>query len=612
MTSRPDNPLGDLFADIMDDAIAHILAHEDAEAFQNWFMQTVHEYSADPDIRPLASAMGRAIWNATPLPGNDFRPRILPSPGRNDPCPCNSGRKFKRCCGAGPPAPSLDQQMFWPYVVHRLSKSKRDAAIAEGKIPIDVLMGAAVESQEAGRPKTALKFLEPLFAGEIRRTDEDHDYALNLLCNLYDALGYSKKKSTLLKRVTEEVKRSPLRSGAWQRLATMSMDAGDPKTSWDYFKTAQRDDPGSTSIGILEIQLLMGEGKTTLASERARFWVKRLQREGWPGDSEPMLLLKAVARDAEMGMAQVGIDIAGGAGQRLLEWFGEVGRRDVPDYKVLGDANETEFFVPPETIAALEDPWHEIFPADKPFSVNMTNGDASVWDPDIEDAWMHFLESHPEAFDSIDILDDIAGAVVNHAQWNIPGVDEKLLAPVLDRAESIIEKALTHSSDTKIVWMYPDNRPALRCLVHLIFLQQRRGNDDAANDLAQKVLSLNPNDNHGFRTTVINARLRRGDDAAALALAEQYPADLNPDISYGKVLALYRLERLEEASDALSDAIADLPKIPRFLSAKRIRKPKIDDFGVKLGGDDQAWQYREEMRDIWSATPGALDWLKRQ
>ncbi|HRF11915.1 MAG TPA: SEC-C metal-binding domain-containing protein, partial [Candidatus Accumulibacter phosphatis] len=23
-----------------------------------------------------------------------------PKVGRNDPCPCGSGRKFKRCCGA--------------------------------------------------------------------------------------------------------------------------------------------------------------------------------------------------------------------------------------------------------------------------------------------------------------------------------------------------------------------------------------------------------------------------------------------------------------------------------------------------------------------------------
>ena len=27
--------------------------------------------------------------------------RELPKVGRNDPCPCGSGRKFKKCCGAG-------------------------------------------------------------------------------------------------------------------------------------------------------------------------------------------------------------------------------------------------------------------------------------------------------------------------------------------------------------------------------------------------------------------------------------------------------------------------------------------------------------------------------
>ncbi|MBI5479467.1 MAG: SEC-C domain-containing protein [Deltaproteobacteria bacterium] len=28
------------------------------------------------------------------------------APGRNEPCPCGSGKKYKRCCGAGPPAPA--------------------------------------------------------------------------------------------------------------------------------------------------------------------------------------------------------------------------------------------------------------------------------------------------------------------------------------------------------------------------------------------------------------------------------------------------------------------------------------------------------------------------
>ncbi len=29
--------------------------------------------------------------------------RVAPKPGRNDPCPCGSGRKYKKCCGAAAP-----------------------------------------------------------------------------------------------------------------------------------------------------------------------------------------------------------------------------------------------------------------------------------------------------------------------------------------------------------------------------------------------------------------------------------------------------------------------------------------------------------------------------
>ena len=28
----------------------------------------------------------------------------VPQAGRNDPCPCGSGKKYKRCCGAGQPS----------------------------------------------------------------------------------------------------------------------------------------------------------------------------------------------------------------------------------------------------------------------------------------------------------------------------------------------------------------------------------------------------------------------------------------------------------------------------------------------------------------------------
>ena len=58
--------------------------------------------SAGETLREIA-----AVWRAAGLP----RPQVLEigvpaeaapkGPGRNDPCPCGSGKKFKKCCGAG-------------------------------------------------------------------------------------------------------------------------------------------------------------------------------------------------------------------------------------------------------------------------------------------------------------------------------------------------------------------------------------------------------------------------------------------------------------------------------------------------------------------------------
>ena len=48
--------------------------------------------SRHPNIKAVeVGASGYGV-----VPRKDFPPKI----GRNDPCPCNSGAKFKRCCGA--------------------------------------------------------------------------------------------------------------------------------------------------------------------------------------------------------------------------------------------------------------------------------------------------------------------------------------------------------------------------------------------------------------------------------------------------------------------------------------------------------------------------------
>lgn len=677
----------EFFSDILDDAVVEILDHEDPDRFFDWFDQRLadgevrrrYDLGGDEDVKAFARTFGRALWNAMPLPGNDFRPKPLPAPGRNDACPCGSGRKFKRCCGNGPQPPGLDSQLLWPLVLNRLPAKSRQQAIAIGRAPMAALVGLAIEHDEAGKPKKAVELLEPAFAGKFLGYGEDHDYALNLLCNLYDELGHPNKKTALLARVVKETRRSPLRSGALQRLATIKMDAGDPAGAWADFQAAQRDDPKSPHVGLLEVQLLIAERRYDLARDRARFWVKRLQSLGWPDEEGgPVALLKSMARDPLQTMADVGLDMAEGAGRPLIEWMKRVAGRPLPVYSLAHeppglspgaerDAEEglaqrlrgmgipdadlgsmiaelhsriaefegadpaadefdepdesqydeyestpSLFLVAPPAVAALEPEWRAVFLQDKPFSVHATGfTDDDVWDPDEEEDWMEFLEAHPEAFDSLDIIDDLATAVLNHPRRDLAGIAEKLQQPLLRRAHAIIDGALSRSENPQLHWGWTGNRPALRSLVRLVYMELDLGNDDAAAALAGTVLSLNPHDNHGLRTLAINGLLRAGDNDRAVELARQYPGDFHPDVAYGEALALFRLARYGEAQAVLDNALNILPKVPRFLTSDKVRKPKIDPAGVTIGGNDQAWLYREEMREVWNATPGALKWLRK-
>jgi len=47
-------------------------------------------------------AVGETLWHPVAKPV-----RALPKPGRNDPCPCGSGRKFKKCCLGKNSGPSV-------------------------------------------------------------------------------------------------------------------------------------------------------------------------------------------------------------------------------------------------------------------------------------------------------------------------------------------------------------------------------------------------------------------------------------------------------------------------------------------------------------------------
>lgn len=686
LTQNP--PFDDaLFERLLPDAVAVALRGESPTAFFAWMRARIREelgtpldlFSA-PDLSGavdesvldvFAWQLGRAIWNGLPLPGNGFRPRPLPNPGRNDPCPCGSGAKFKQCCGRLPAMPSLDSAALWPFVLEQIDRGVLKAALERGQIPLEGLLAHAQELHEQGRSKKAVELLAPQFAGVPARTDELAEAALDLLCNLYDELGHQRKKLALLNDVAARVRRSPLRSAAWQRLAAIRMDEGDSEGSWEAFHRAHQDAPDSPGVALLEVHLLVGEHRHREASERAAFWARRLRKRHAEGLEGLLSHLDAIAADPLGAFAQMASDMLGGSGARLQTWLAAVRDRPVPAYALAdeaaplenaqalrdslrqrlrgmglgGDQLEemldqalstfeegrplpentldeeggcdsaddeppTDCITAPEDLRALEEDWHRVFPLEKPFSVNDTPfGDTDPWQPATEARWGAWLEAHPEAFDSLDILDDIATALNLHPQFGAGWLDDVLLGPVLSRAVAIVDQAIAKRRTPRLEWGWMGNRPALRSLVRFGWLHQRAGRHEQDFVLAERLVALNPLDNHGLRTELMRGYLETGRDEAALALADKFPDDLLVDITYGRALALFRLGRLDEATAALREALEQSPKVGKFLLAERRRRPRIDPHGVRIGGDDEAWLYRDAMRGIWQATPGAMAWL---
>jgi len=498
----PDFPLQ--MEALIEDSIEHIISHEDPQRFIGWMCEHIDDYYTGPDIRQgglfgepvvanpdqiilepdmlraLAVNLAGMIWNSTPLPSNHFKPRPLPLPKRNDPCHCGSGKKYKQCCAHLPATPPLSADEIWPIIFEKLDKETAARAIRENQVPVNALDMIALEYLESRQPKKAVTLLAPLFDGNIRKTNDDAEYALTLLCNALDDLGHKKKKIALLQKIIDTVPRSPLRSGAWQRLATIRMDKGDADGAWDAFQHAQRDDPKSPGLGLLEVQILNAQGRNEKAKQRADFWVRQMRRAGHADDELPLAFLIEAARDPVEAFADFGLESVDDAGLLLKQWLESIQGRPLPEYTIgeempsgpcggngmnalrkqlssygmdedqirqaldelknesgkIQDNDEEEDLEeegflpetdgkslhPPASLDKLERDWHGIYPLDKPFSVHETpSGDADPWDVFEEREWASWLQDHPAAFDSLDILDDLATALMLHPQFGARG-----------------------------------------------------------------------------------------------------------------------------------------------------------------------------------------------
>ena len=297
-----DSNLVDDFQFALYNAVRVALMHDDAAAYLAWmrdfgvrqFLEAMDQRDMPREMQlSLATTLGMELWNHLPRPDNDFKPRKLREPGRNDPCPCGSGRKYKQCCGGvGRPPTPYDEAVLLPIVLGMLSK-KDLAALPPRRFSPELLAATASEWALDGDPARACLLLEPLFK-DPGALDERHADAFDVLMDAYLKLHKPRKRKDLL-RVCLASASPILRGAARQREAVMLLDAGHAGAAWQAFHEALRENPDDPALAALEISMLQGEGRVDQLQQRARFWLAKLRRRPDSPELEPIIdLLQGV------------------------------------------------------------------------------------------------------------------------------------------------------------------------------------------------------------------------------------------------------------------------------------------------------------------------------
>ena len=553
----------------------------------------------DPGLRrSLALAFVRALWRQMPDPANRFAPAMLPSPERNAPCHCGSGHKYKKCCEPIERGVPLERLNLLPSLLDALPK-KRWGELVGSRISLDMVAATASDFSNENRDKDALALLEPWFVGD-KYLDARHEILFDLLLNVYANLDKPRKKSSLLERGIAADDRV-MRSAAMQRKVSMLADSGQYREAWLLFRNAQREDPDSPSLSHLEVILLLNEGREAEARERARFWAMRLQRRRDPELDDLIELLSGVAEQGGKGMLRVAEEMKPG----VAEFISSL--RDAPPVASVYQLDRMEDSAGPlRASGALETAlveWEGAFPD---LQLLGEEGAAFIWITAPE--WQAILDEYPILWQSFDVISALVEAVTAIA---VPGTDH-LVDELIERAENLLREIIRANDveGLKLEWGWMENRIALSLLGDRV-IEDLLGpvTEENLARIEWLVLTLNPNDNQGFRDALLRRFLECGRLGDALALTDRYPDDLSP-MRYNRALTLFALGEIARATTALGNAITEYPKALAWLLKANPKAPKQGKFGIAIGGDEEAWIYRSEHLHLWEQF-GALDWAKQ-
>lgn len=579
-----------------------------ADEFLTWIAE--HGHIIAPNISGLISSqnedsstffrlLGIEIYNITPLAANNYQAKPLPKPGRNDPCPCGSGRKYKQCCQQLPPPPPLTHCNMLRFMLDAYPQNAMGALVNSRVDTVDVA-DTAMQWLDEGEERRVLALLEPWFKGDAPLTHR-HAPLFTPLMDVYLYLHKPRKRQQLLERACH-AKSSEVRLEAWQRKSTILMDNGDQKGAWEAFTRAQRADPDAPSVALLEITLLCANNELEQAKKRAQFWLIRLERQGTAAP-ELLELLEhcTVAPDEALytTAAQNSPPLLGDEeafGEHMIALAEAI--RNAPPAKALyqlEDYGEVAGLEAPAALRRVEHQWQTM---------------TEQWHDDPPwgriDQWVPLLEEQLP-WHSVEIMLELLNLL---ASEDLKPLEELLYQPLIQHCQALINKNLAQlQPGQELPWGIVENRAFLSLLLEVALSFWQLDELELFCQYAERLLALNPNDNQGVRWDLSTAYLDLGQPEKVLQLHQRFADEATCTIALNTVLALYMLGRAEPATAALDSVKQSHQKALDMLLANKPKPPKPSPYGIVVGGAEEAWLYREATHYLWY-TSGALHWLR--
>jgi tetratricopeptide (TPR) repeat protein len=627
-------------------AVAQILQQEDEGEFLAWVRAEAPRrlpglFADLPNgqaARAIAFEMGREIWNKVPLPGASYRTRPIPRPERNAPCPCGSGQKHKKCCGAvagGRFELPFEAEDAWSLVLAQIPQAEAAQLVAERRVPRALLPGIAERLIDFDRAETALALLEPLFE-EPERLDERDAPAIEALIEAYDELDLDESKERAIARLDGAL-RPPLRLVLWETLARSFMVAGDAGRAWEMVERIRRADPESPVLGWVEVILLLGENRLAEAADRAREALSRPRTRSGLSE-EGLAWLEETAEDPAASRRRLVLDDLLPSVERFQKLLATVASRPVRPYTVYTDWNpEIGRLLPPEDLRLVEAGWVQVAfdlgeaepdeDEDEDLDWEDEEDDEEDWEDDDEDedwegdedeeeegdeelagkvwefdhddedddelddleeewgpetagVWLTWLEENPEAFDSLLVLSDLASRASSLVSRRDALLRDEILSPVVRRGVAILDASLAAAPQVILPAALEENLPALEMLQAEAFLT---GEPVPDVEPLERMLRLDPEDDLAARSDLGTVYLWRQEPQKTLDLAARFPDDEEPYLSYAKVIALRQLQRQDEALAALDDALELYPMTGEAIATS---SPHVPDAFLEIWQED--------------------------